>query len=89
MNWQPASTIPKDGTVIIVMCLKSVSSPVFWGVCDDEETDEAWYCVDGGCYTEEFTDPLGWLPMPDFPDLIDFYSRVSGLSSPKRDKGAE
>lgn len=78
MNWQPASTIPKDGTVIIVVGLRLASSPIFWGFSNEEETDGGWFCVEGGLYTdEEFTDVLWWLPMPDFPDLIDFYTKTS------------
>jgi hypothetical protein len=83
MRWQPASTIPKDGTVIIVYSLKSISCPIFWG-CGDlcgKEDVELWWCVDGGAYSDddESQDALGWIALPSFPDLKDFYEKVQAL----------
>ncbi|WP_423156485.1 DUF551 domain-containing protein [Stenotrophomonas maltophilia] len=66
-QWQPIETAPKDGTPVLLCCMKpskySRHEPGFMAVCG---YDEGW-----GAFNRFHFPPTHWQPLPPEPEVPD------------------
>ena len=72
-EWQPISTAPKDGTLIIIICENSGIYPDVIAVrylSEDKDGEAGWWDEYGVLY-----EPTYWIPMPKNPKKKHLCSR--------------
>jgi hypothetical protein len=100
MNWQPIETAPKNGENIIVLfnsasvpivrlCSWDDGSPQPWA--DDPDSprpdDIGWWSYRHSVTCEQIDmRPVGWIPCPDYGDLMGWTKPVSEKAAPSLGK---
>lgn len=70
-NWLPAFTVPKDGTIVIILFRSASADIARFG--EDDKGRAAWFCADWKgvvCYEDDENEIAGWLPCPPLGSLV-------------------